>query len=67
MVKSIPVGISIPENILEQIDKDRKDVPRSRYLLRALERSHNNQKGQPDSSASRIGPLETDESFDKVR
>jgi metal-responsive CopG/Arc/MetJ family transcriptional regulator len=67
MVKSIPVGISIPENILEQIDKDRKDVPRSRYLLRVLERSYSNQKEQTDSSASRIGALETDESFDKVR
>jgi hypothetical protein len=67
MVKSIPVGVSIPENILEQIDKDRKDVSRSRYLLRVLERSYSNQKEQTDSSASRIGPLETDESFDKVR
>ncbi len=67
MVKAIPVGISIPENILEQIDKDRKDVPRSRYLLRVLERSYNNQKEQTDSPESRIGALETDESFDKVR
>lgn len=67
MVNSIPVGISIPKNILEQIDSDRKDVSRSRYLLRILERSYNNQKVKTDSSASRIGPLETDESFDKVR
>ncbi len=52
MVNSIPVGISIPKNILEQIDKERKDVSRSRYLLRILERSHINQKEQLDSSAS---------------
>jgi hypothetical protein len=68
MVKSIPVGVSIPENILKQIDKDRMDIPRSRYLLRALERSYINQKGITDSPASRIGAPETDESFDnKVR
>jgi hypothetical protein len=63
MVKSIPIGVSIPENILEQIDKDRKDVPRSRYLLRVLERSYSNRKEQTDSPASRIGALETDESL----
>ena len=67
MAKSIPVGISIPENILKQIDKDRKDVSRSRYLLRKLERSYTNQKEQTDSPASRIWALEADESFDKVR
>ncbi len=40
MANTISVGISLPKKMIEQIDKDRKDIPRSRYLLRLLERSH---------------------------
>jgi hypothetical protein len=35
---SIAVGISLPKEILSKIDIDRGDVPRSRYLLRLLEK-----------------------------
>jgi hypothetical protein len=34
------VGVSLPHKFLEQIDKEREDIPRSRYLLRILERSY---------------------------
>ncbi len=40
MQQTISVGISFPKKIIEQIDIDRKDVPRSRYLLRMLEGSY---------------------------
>ncbi len=40
MAKTISVGISFPKKVIEQIDTDRKDIPRSRYLLRLIERSH---------------------------
>ncbi len=41
MVNNIPVGISFPKKLLKQIDKDREDVSRSRYLLKMIENSNN--------------------------
>lgn len=35
----IPIGISLPKEIVNKIDELRKDVPRSRYILRLLENS----------------------------
>lgn len=35
--KYIPIGISLPTKIVEALDKKRKDVSRSRYILRILE------------------------------
>lgn len=40
MQQTISVGISFPREIIRLIDKERKDVPRSRYLLRILERQY---------------------------
>lgn len=37
MLNSIPIGISLPTNIVKKIDKERGDIPRSRYVLRILE------------------------------
>jgi hypothetical protein len=37
--KVASVGISIPTDILQAIDRRRGDVPRSRFLLRMLEGS----------------------------
>jgi hypothetical protein len=34
------VGLSIPEDVLDRIDKDRCDVSRSRYLLRLIEQAY---------------------------
>jgi len=36
--KSVPVGISLPTKLIEKIDTERKDVPRSRYILRLIEK-----------------------------
>ena len=33
-------GISLPNEIVKKIDTDRGDVPRSKYLLRILERRY---------------------------
>jgi hypothetical protein len=35
---AIAVGISLPRNIIGQIDADRGDISRSRFLLRIIER-----------------------------
>lgn len=32
-----PVGISLPNNIIERIDRERGDISRSRYILRKLQ------------------------------
>jgi metal-responsive CopG/Arc/MetJ family transcriptional regulator len=32
-----PIGISLPNNILEQIDDARGDITRSRFILRLIE------------------------------
>ena len=38
MQESIAVGISLPKKIMSQIDSERGDVSRSRFLLRLIER-----------------------------
>ena len=35
----IPLGITLPREIVRKIDNDRGDVPRSRFLLRLVERA----------------------------
>jgi hypothetical protein len=34
----IPIGISLSEEIVFRIDENRGDIPRSRYIQRALEK-----------------------------
>lgn len=34
----IPIGISLSEEIVDRIDERRGDIPRSRYIQRALEK-----------------------------
>jgi hypothetical protein len=33
-------GLSLPIDLLKEIDQNRGDIPRSRYLLRILEKIH---------------------------
>lgn len=40
--KSRIIGISLPENIINQLDKERGDITRSRYILRIIEREMQN-------------------------
>jgi metal-responsive CopG/Arc/MetJ family transcriptional regulator len=37
---SVNITLTLPEKILQKIDKDRGDVNRSRYVLRLLERAY---------------------------
>ena len=40
MQNYISVGISLPKKIMKKIDVERGDIPRSRYLLRLLEKTY---------------------------
>jgi len=40
------MGVSLPKQLVERIDKDRGDVPRSRFLVRLVEHAYN-QKEDP--------------------
>jgi metal-responsive CopG/Arc/MetJ family transcriptional regulator len=37
-MNSIPIGISLPIELVKKIDKERHDVSRSRYILRLVEK-----------------------------
>jgi hypothetical protein len=41
MKRYVPTGLSLPIELMEKIDSDRKDVSRSRFLLRLLEKAYN--------------------------
>ena len=40
MQDKIAVGISMPRSIVKRLDNDRGDIPRSRYLIRILEKGY---------------------------
>jgi hypothetical protein len=61
MQDKIVIGISFPKKILEIIDSQRGDVPRSRYLLRLLENTYDRKRNQ-DSLDRRFGSLQSSES-----
>lgn len=63
MQKNKAVGISLPHNILEKIDRDRLDVPRSRFVLRLLENSYSEQWNKNDSLDSGLKALSSSESL----
>ena len=63
MQQSIAVGISLPRKIVERIDKDRQDVPRSRYVLRLLENSYLKKNSKIDSLDLGLEGLKSSESF----
>lgn len=43
----ISVGISFPKGLLEKIDRDRRDISRSRFVLRLIENLYKtNQKNK---------------------
>lgn len=35
--KCVPIGISLPKELISKIDEERGEIPRSRYLLRLLQ------------------------------
>ena len=46
-INSKMLGISLPEEILLKIDKDRGLIPRSRYLLKLIQLAYNTNKIKP--------------------
>ncbi|HZI70256.1 MAG TPA: hypothetical protein VFD60_03745 [Nitrososphaeraceae archaeon] len=40
MQKTKGIGISLPKEFMQKIDVERGDVPRSRYVLRILEKQY---------------------------
>ena len=38
--KNKPTGFSLPSELIQRIDAERGDIPRSRFLLRILESSY---------------------------
>lgn len=40
----VPLGITLPREIVQKIDNDRGDIPRSRFLLRLVERAYSTTK-----------------------
>lgn len=68
MQHKIAVGISLPTKLMERIDVDRGDVPRSRYVQRLLEKQYTLEgkkivKGGPLDR--RIETLQSSKPFDQ--
>jgi hypothetical protein len=38
--KNRPTGFSLPSELIQRIDAERGDIPRSRFLLRILEKTY---------------------------
>jgi metal-responsive CopG/Arc/MetJ family transcriptional regulator len=51
MGKTQSIGISLPEDIVYNLDILRKDVSRSKYILRLVEENINNRKTIRDDPA----------------
>ena len=47
MDMTVKLGITLPKSVIQKIDQRRGDIPRSRYIRRAVERylGSNNSKG----------------------
>jgi len=59
MHNNVAVGISLPTKLMEKIDVDRGDIPRSRYVLRILEKQYGfrqmREKGSLDHEFDSLG------------
>jgi metal-responsive CopG/Arc/MetJ family transcriptional regulator len=56
-------GISLPDELLKELDSERGDISRSRYLLRLLEKQYKcNECGKKDSLDTRLEALQSSES-----
>ena len=42
---SVNITLTLPEKIIDKIDKERGDVNRSKYVLRLLEKAYQKQNG----------------------
>jgi metal-responsive CopG/Arc/MetJ family transcriptional regulator len=62
MQNTIPVGVSLPERLVKQVDALRGDVTRSKYLQRLLEKVVLEEKIKQDSLDGRLRDLQSSES-----
>jgi hypothetical protein len=51
--KVIPTGLSLPIELMRQIDSERGDIPRSRYVLRILEKQYTRETNNDTGSLNR--------------
>jgi metal-responsive CopG/Arc/MetJ family transcriptional regulator len=49
MDMTVKLGITLPKSIIQKIDQKRGDIPRSRYIRRAIERYLGNNSKDIDS------------------
>jgi hypothetical protein len=40
MQRFVPIGISLPREVLIKIDSERGDIPRSKFVMRMLEKEY---------------------------
>jgi metal-responsive CopG/Arc/MetJ family transcriptional regulator len=48
MDMTVKLGITLPKSIIQKIDQRRGDIPRSRYIRRAIERYLGGNNGSKD-------------------
>jgi hypothetical protein len=48
MITNLPIAISWPKDLISKIDFQRGDIPRSKYLLRIIEKAFENIDDQND-------------------
>lgn len=68
MHNCIAIGISLPKEIMKRIDTDRGDIPRSRYLVRMLEKQYTvegKKVVEKDSLDRRFEILQSSKPFDQ--
>jgi metal-responsive CopG/Arc/MetJ family transcriptional regulator len=53
MDMTVKLGITLPRSMIQKIDKKRGDIPRSRYIRRAIERYLSSKDIDIDSSQKR--------------
>jgi metal-responsive CopG/Arc/MetJ family transcriptional regulator len=49
MDMTVKLGITLPKSMIQKIDQKRGDIPRSRYIRRAIERYLNSSSKEIDS------------------
>jgi hypothetical protein len=54
---TLNIPLSFPENIIKKIDEDRRDVNRSRYVVRLIEQAYNHSHCQIKNDTMAKTPL----------
>ena len=49
---TVKLGITLPKSIIQKIDQKRGDIPRSRYIRRAIERYLGSSNSSKDTDSS---------------